>query len=148
MQPIDVVEPQPIELPKRESHQLKALLSKNIRLQSKQKCTNVCQILTPVICLLFTFLMKELASEGLPAGSVYEDNLYPYVFNNYQQFDTLNPGMRRNNLQWFLYNCQNQCDASLLGYNDGERREVGLLSAIPAINTNVSFYPDAYNNQS
>ncbi len=97
--------------------QLKALFLKNGLLQSKQPCTNICQILTPVICLIFTYLIKELASQNLPGGSLFADSPYPYVFGNYSLLDTysqiLTPAgnksglpSRKNPLQWYIYNCQ------------------------------------------
>lgn len=75
--------------------QLKALFLKNGLLQAKQPCTNICQILTPVICLIFTYLIKELATQNIPNSSLFEDSPYPYVFGNYALLDaysrTLNP---------------------------------------------------------
>lgn len=50
--------------------QIKALFLKNCLLQYKQPCTNICQIITPVICLLFTYVIKVLAADGLPTGNV------------------------------------------------------------------------------
>jgi hypothetical protein len=47
----------PTEKPK-EDTQIKALFLKNGQLQAKQPCTNICQIMTPVICLIFTYLIK------------------------------------------------------------------------------------------
>ena len=71
----------------KESQQFKALFLKNLRLQSKQIGTNVCQIFTPIICILFTYLMHTIASENMPLGSLYEPNAYPYKYNNYTRLD-------------------------------------------------------------
>jgi len=49
----------------KKSHQLKALFLKSATLQSKQLGTNICQILTPIICLLFTYIIKVIASNNL-----------------------------------------------------------------------------------
>lgn len=67
--------------------QLKALFLKSGLLQAKQPCTNICQILTPVICLIFTYLIKELASQNIPNSSLFQDSPYPYVFGNYALLD-------------------------------------------------------------
>jgi hypothetical protein len=77
---------QALPIPKKGS-QLKALFLKNGLLQSKQPCTNICQIMTPVICLIFTYLIKELAIQNLPKGSLFADTTYPYAFGNYEIFD-------------------------------------------------------------
>lgn len=75
--------------------QLKALFLKNGLMQAKQPCTNICQILTPVICLIFTYLIKELATQNIPNSSLFKDSPYPYVFGNYALLDaysrSLNP---------------------------------------------------------
>ncbi len=95
--------------------QFKALLYKNAQLQSKQPCTNCCQIMTPVICLIFTFLIKQLATENLPKGTLYADSTYPYVFDDSTLFDQnslnidkqgqpiSNSPSRNNSLQWYVY---------------------------------------------
>ena len=83
----------------------KALFLKNIKLQSKQIGTNLCQIFTPIICILFTFLMDTIASDNMPQGALYEPNIYPYKFNNYSTFDSLNEGLR-DPLIWFAYDCK------------------------------------------
>lgn len=49
----------------KKSHQFKALFLKSATLQSKQLGTNICQILTPIICLLFTYLIKVIAEKNL-----------------------------------------------------------------------------------
>lgn len=60
---------------------------KNLRLQSKQKGTNICQIFTPILCLLFTFLMKTIAEANMDIGSAFEPIEYPLKFNDWEQFD-------------------------------------------------------------
>jgi hypothetical protein len=75
------------EVAKKQNSQLKALFLKNGLLQAKQPCTNICQIMTPVICLIFTFIIKKLATDNIPSGSTFQDNPYPYVFGNYTLLD-------------------------------------------------------------
>jgi hypothetical protein len=67
--------------------QFKALLLKNGLLQAKQPCTNICQILTPMICLIFTYIIQKLIANNLPSGSLFTDNPYPYVFGDYRLLD-------------------------------------------------------------
>ena len=71
----------------KEGSQLKALFLKSGLLQAKQPCTNICQILTPVICLVFTYLIKELATQNIPTSSLFQDSPFPYVFGNYALLD-------------------------------------------------------------
>ena len=89
--------------------------------------------MTPVICIIFTFLIKELASEQLPSGVSYTDNPYPHDFADFTLLDenslvidkkTLKPiknsPSRNNALQWYLYECVDKCPSStLLGSYDG-----------------------------
>ena len=77
----------PASSSKRESQQFKALFLKNARLQSKQIGTNLCQILTPVLCIFFTYLMKTLAEDGVPVGAKFDPLYYPFKFNDYVDFD-------------------------------------------------------------
>jgi ABC-type multidrug transport system ATPase subunit len=49
----------------RKSYQLRALFRKNATLQMRQKATNICQILTPILCLLLIWLIKGLAEDQL-----------------------------------------------------------------------------------
>jgi hypothetical protein len=117
--------------PSKKGSQLKALFLKNGLLQAKQPCTNLCQILTPVICLIFTYLIKRLASENLPGGILFQDNPYPYSLGNYTVFDSYSRipnifGVQTQNstrsipLQWYIYNCDSPgCDPNFLGTNNG-----------------------------
>lgn len=90
--------------------------------------------MTPVICLIFTYLIKTIATDQLPNGSVFEDTTYPYVFNDFSLLDnnsrrvnksTLMPipdePSRSNPLQWYLYECVDACsqDPNYLGEYDG-----------------------------
>lgn len=105
-----------IQPPTKKGSQLKALFLKNGLLQAKQPFTNICQIFTPVICLIFTYLIQKLATDNLPGGSLFDDNTYPYVFGDYTLLDasskkvytngTLsNIASRNNPLEWYIFNC-------------------------------------------
>ena len=110
--------------------QFKALFLKTAQLQMKQPCTNVCQVMTPIICLIFVFLMKTIAEDNRPSGSLIKDTNYPYVFGDYRLIDkysqyvynnTPDGGPRRNRqLQWYNYQCNEDCDRDILGSNDGD----------------------------
>lgn len=86
--------------------------------------------MTPVICLIFTYLIKKLASDNIPTGSLFDDNPYPYVFGDYALLDKYskmldpnglptNISSRDNPLQWYLFSCGGGCNATLLGANNG-----------------------------
>lgn len=149
--------------------QFKALLLKNGLLQAKQPCTNICQILTPMICLIFTYLIQKLATDNLPNGALYTDNPYPYVFGDYTLLDQYSKVInktdrlpqadpaRNNTLQWYLYACQAPgCDANLLGTNDGSAPVLtpnvsSLLGSIVNLPSSVpltDFAINYYQNQS
>lgn len=55
MESSPLIPPSPI---KKSSHQFKALFYKSATLQSKQIGTNICQIFTPIICLMFAYIIK------------------------------------------------------------------------------------------
>ena len=86
--------------------------------------------MTPVICLIFTYIIKKLATDNIPTGALFADSPYPYVFGNYAVLDnysksldkygnlTANPS-RSNPVQWYLYSCGTNCNSSLLGTNNG-----------------------------
>lgn len=96
-----------LPVPKRDSHQIKALLYKTASIQSKQVCTNICQILTPIICLIFTIMIRNVALENLSSNNDNVYNKFPMVgfrFNDFQYLNALNGwvfdfGCNR----WFLY---------------------------------------------
>lgn len=76
----------------KESHQTKALFLKNLKLQSRQPCTNLCQILTPIICLVFTILIRKVAVENMPNNndSIFAlFPMFPMKFNNFTLEDKL-----------------------------------------------------------
>jgi hypothetical protein len=91
--------------------------------------------MTPVICLVFTYLIKKIATDQLPNGTLYEDTTYPYTFNDFTLPDAINLKInsstllpiggrpaRSNPLQWYLYECVDSCKENdgLLGSYDGK----------------------------
>ena len=50
----------------KQGHQIKALILKNLHLQKRQPCTNCCQIMTPIICLLLTIVIRNVAIDNIP----------------------------------------------------------------------------------
>lgn len=67
---------------------LNALIYKSAKLQSRNCCSNICQIITPVICLLFTIFCRIIA-EGITTGAIRSYG-YPQPFN----FPALNLALR------------------------------------------------------
>ena len=89
--------------------------------------------MTPVICLLFTFVIKELATEQLPSGNQLKDLPYPYVFDDSSILDQTSTRLDKNGsrildspsrnipLQWYIYECVDKCPSStLLGEYNGD----------------------------
>jgi hypothetical protein len=146
---------------RKENSQLKALFLKNGLLQAKQPCTNICQIMTPVICLIFTYLIKKLASDNIPAAAEFADNPYPYVFGDYTVLDSYSKKLnssgvqtaapsRDNPLQWYIYSCGVGCNATMLGTNDGLKAvsipDGSILGSIVNSGSSVdNFTLDYYN---
>ena len=40
---------------------LRALLYKSARIQQRNICSNICQIITPILCVLFTLVIKLIS---------------------------------------------------------------------------------------
>jgi hypothetical protein len=53
-----------------ESHTLKALLLKSAALQSRNWCSLLCQVISPVLCLLFTLAVRQIVG-GITTGAVW-----------------------------------------------------------------------------
>jgi hypothetical protein len=68
---------------------LRALLLKSLAMQAKQKCTNCCQICTPLLCIIFTYLIQVIAGDSIPVGQITTASVpvlanYPsYIRDNY-----------------------------------------------------------------
>lgn len=60
-------------------HTLGALMYKSVRLQQKHICTNICQIVTPLLCILFTLAVRAIVT-GITTGIVKSFS-YPVPFN-------------------------------------------------------------------
>lgn len=107
--------------------QLKALLIKNCNLITKQKSTIICQIITPVLCLSFVFLIQFLIKMNINNTRFGLKMDFPYIFNlpiyqsihkNYKlpiSFDNCD--------EWYLYDFEDgipEQDKEYFGYNEGE----------------------------
>lgn len=49
---------------------LRGLFLKSLTLQSRNWCSNLCQIVTPVLCLLFTLAVRQIVG-GITTGAVW-----------------------------------------------------------------------------
>lgn len=73
-------------------HQIKALILKNLHLQKRQPCTNCCQILTPIICLLLTIVIRNVAIANIPNNNDTVYGSFPLIsmkFNDFSLVDQL-----------------------------------------------------------
>lgn len=52
--------------------------------------------MTPIICLIFTYLIQKIASDNLPSGALFEDSPYPYVFGDYTLLDAYSKTVDKN----------------------------------------------------
>jgi hypothetical protein len=96
---------------------------KNIRLQARQPCTNICQILTPIICLVFTILIRKIAIDHLANNN---DNIFkkfpniPQKFGDYSFIDDYFADfVIRNYTQWYNYYIINPNDTTFIGTRNG-----------------------------
>lgn len=115
--------------------QFNGLLIKNFNLLTKQTGTMICQIITPIICLAFVYLIQLIveANIGKTAYGVKFD--YPLLFNVpfYQKtaYSSL-PIKVQNCDEWYLYDFDkdiSQEDIDFFGYNNGnEAVDVKLRS--------------------
>jgi hypothetical protein len=73
-------------------HQIKALILKNLHLQKRQPCTNCCQILTPIICLILTIVIRNVAIANIPNSNDTVYGEFPLIalkFNDFSLVDQL-----------------------------------------------------------
>jgi hypothetical protein len=54
--------------------------------------------------------MRTIAEDNLKIAQPYDDNFYPYKFNDFAEFDQFNTKYPRDDLQYFLYECIDKCD--------------------------------------
>lgn len=119
-------------VPRKETHQIKALLLKNLHLQKRQPCTNCCQILTPIICLVITIFIRNAAIDNIPTDN---DTIYaslPLIssrFNDYFLFDQMPKVIHREKEQWLLFQCEHPEDRAFVGQRV-ENRHSGMLGQV------------------
>jgi len=118
---IDLGNSQNIKMVKAErpKNQFMALIKKSVALQAKQKGTNICQVLTPIICLLFVWLIKSIMSGQLTQKYSFQLP-FPFMFNVpynsvYGKGNELVKGMVspitiNECLQWYLYDFEGADD--------------------------------------
>ena len=58
---------------------LKALFLKSVALQKRNYCSNICQMATPLLCILFSLAIKEIVG-NITTGAVYNES-FPRPFN-------------------------------------------------------------------
>ena len=106
-------------------HQFNGLLIKNFNLLTKQKGTMICQIITPIICLAFVFLIQIIvqANIGKSAYGVKFD--YPFFLNlpiyDRLQYSKLPIKITSCN-EWYLYDFAADTpeeDKEFFGFNNG-----------------------------
>lgn len=113
------------------SSQLKALLIKNFNLIAKQKATLVCQIITPVICLAFVFLIQYIIEDNIGKTSFGMKMDFPYLFNlpilkNLDDASGPIPLKIDNCDEWYLFDFDDDTpeeDKQFFGMNEGELPE-------------------------
>lgn len=104
----------------RNSYQLKSLFYKNVQLQTREISTNVCQIVTPLICLGFVYLIKELAFDKFNGSTFKLD--FPYLFNVPSLYNSYPSLLELNCLQWYFYDFDKDIpedDRHFIGWNNG-----------------------------
>lgn len=122
-----------MQAPERESQQVRALFLKNLTLQSRQKCTNICQVLTPIICLLFTIIIRNIAIAKLPSNndSIFNDYYsLPQKFNNYTFEEYFPELVSRKCQQWYQIEVRNQSDWGFVGRKTWNYETDGLLGKV------------------
>ena len=84
----------------KKSNQCKALFLKSATLQAKQIGTNICQIVTPIICLIFTLIIQLVANANMEFATT--DYTIPIPLGDMPQGDAAKL-VRYECPQWFLY---------------------------------------------
>lgn len=125
-------------------HQIKALILKNLHLQKRQPCTNCCQIFTPIICLLLTIVIRNVAIANIPNSNDTIYGIYPLLaakFNDYSLIDQAEDYVLREKVQYYLFDVANPAHRDFVGTHDGKdfNKNLGLLGAIP--NTYSTYEP-------
>lgn len=129
-------------------HQIKALILKNLHLQKRQPCTNCCQILTPIICLILTIVIRNVAIANIPNSNDTVYGEFPLIamkFNDYSLVDQLYEYVYREPAQYYIFDVARAQDRVFVGMHDGYNitRYTGLLGQIPH-----TYWGYVYYNQS
>ena len=130
----------------KKSNQLRAIFFKTASLQSKQIGTNICQILTPIICLLFTFLIKTIVQANLHMDDQYFQTI-PIPLN-VQLPEPVQDYISFKCLQWYEYSLENEnISRAFLGSNDGKNHSrSGFLGNSKIVNDDCEFkYDDIFD---
>jgi len=136
-----------VESAARKSYQARALFRKSATLQLRQKGTNCCQILTPILCLALVAIMKALAESQLSDKDQQASELasFPRILNPplVPNFILMNliPGLKIDSCeQWYYFDIDPEAEPGTeqyVGYLTGEREvpdnttRSGLLGSIP-----------------
>ena len=117
------------------ANQFKCLLIKNIQLMSRQKGTMTCQVITPLLCLLFIYMVKLIVETQIKKTPYGLKLSIPYLFNIpiYSKLKYAEQIIRVNSCdEWYLYNfgpnAQDEESRAFFGKNDG-RESSGMLSS-------------------
>lgn len=107
------------------SAQLKGLLIKNFYLFKKQKGSIICQILTPILCLFFVWLIQYIISRFIKSSTLPLDMKFPFIFNLplYQRTKQSKLGLQALNCdEWYLFDFTDDIsneDKEFFGFNSG-----------------------------
>ena len=117
------------------ANQLKCLLIKNIQLMSRQRGTMTCQVITPLLCLLFIYMVKLIVETQIKKTPYGLKLSIPYLFNIpiYSKLKYAEQIIRVNSCdEWYLYNfgpnAQDEESRAFFGKNDGSESS-GMLSS-------------------
>lgn len=80
---------------------LRGLFLKSVTLQSRNWCSNLCQVVTPVLCLLFTLAVRQIVG-GITTGAVW-DGSYPQPLNQPILDSLLRPQLGLSCTQLYYY---------------------------------------------
>ncbi len=124
---------------------------KNLHLQKRQPCTNCCQVMTPIICLLLTIVIRNVAIDNIPNQNDTIYGTYPLVatrFNDYSFIDSLDDYIYREKAQSYIFDYENQEDAEFIGTHDGKLPPsgIGLLGLIPKTYPTKVFFNSSIKN--
>lgn len=107
------------------SAQLKGLLIKNFHLFKKQKGTIICQILTPILCLFFVWLIQYIITRFVSSNVIPIGIKFPFIFNLpvYQRTKEADLIVRTTNCdEWYLFEFGEEIpdkDKEFFGFNVG-----------------------------